>query len=247
MRQRLLAEGHHFNAPVPAYFRWSSIAIYLGLRSSEFLFSAKVTSRIAPDGLPSGILAGDMAFNTSDGAEHLFDGIFCDDAVNTIDVRFRFQKNGCNGIKRRLHRVDNPNDPLCPVRLILACKAHFLSLPGASASMPFAVDDNGNHIPSRFMATFVKETIRRVAPNTSTADLALYTNHSFRIAGLHHLLQSSVSIDLAVEYLRWRSDAYMLYLRSSMVNFSSLTAARSDIINDFNNDANYNTDSDNDD
>ena len=59
-----------------------------------------------------------------------------------------------------------------------------------------------------------------------------------------HLLTSNVPADQAVDYLRWRSAAYMLYIRSSTTNFSSLTAGGSAIFADFNADANYDSDTD---
>ena len=91
----------------------------------------------------------------------------------------------------------------------------------------------------------MKVTARDAAPGSSAEDTALFTCHSFRVGALQHLLTSNVPVDQAVDYPRWRSAAYMLYIRSSTTNFSSLTAGGRAIIADFNADANYDSDTDN--
>jgi hypothetical protein len=221
---------------------WAAIAVFLGLRSCEFLMSTYTARRPSPDGLPRGILATDITFITADGVAHAFDSAFDTSTVIAVRVRFRFQKNGNNNVTRDMKRSGDA--VFCPVAIMLALRAHFLSLPTRGRDTPFAVDAGGAHISSESMSVFIKAVVLRAAPNTSAADLELYTTHSFRVGGLYQLLQTKVNIELAVDYLRWRSASYMLYVRSCMTNFSSLTATGEDIIADFNADANYDSDVD---
>ena len=222
--------------------RWAAIAIFLGLRACEFLYSPYTASKPGPDGLPRGFLAVDITFITADGTIYAFDDVFDVSTIAVVRFRFRFQKNGDNNVSRDAKRS---GDALfCPVDIMLQCRALFLSLPLRDRNSAFAIDADGTRLSARSMAAFVKGVVRYVTPDISDGELALFTTHSFRVGALHHLLLSGISIELAVDYLRWRSAAYMLYMRSSMVNFARLTAARSDVVADFDADANYDSDVD---
>jgi hypothetical protein len=219
--------------------RWAAIAIFLGLRSCEFLLSYYSAARPSPDGLPRGLLASDITFIATDGSTFAFDAVFLESTISIVRVRFRFQKNGDNNVSRDMRKS---GDALfCPVLIMLQNRAHFLSFPARARNSAFAVGTDGSHITTMAMSTFIKSTVRLVTPDISENDLALFTPHSFRVGALHHLLLSRVSVDLAVDYLRWRSAAYMLYVRSSQVNFAQHTAA---VVADFNADANYDSDTD---
>jgi len=230
-------------APICPRERWAAMATYLGLRSCEFLHSGYVAKRVSFDGLPRGILASDVFYVTAGGVALPLDATFEDADIKKVRIRFREQKNGDNGISRDCNRNGDPH--FDPVVLMLEARSLFLRLPGHPArTSPFAVDVDGKHLTSRSMAYFIKATIRKAMPGISAEEVALFTCHSFRVGALQHLLQSSVSVDQAVDYLRWRSAAYMLYIRSSAINFSSLTAGGNAIIADFEADANYESDTD---
>ena len=241
LRRARVTRGGSTDPPSPKE-RWAAMAIFLGLRTCEFLYSGYVAKRASFDGLPRGILATDVLFITADGVALTFDADFADVSIKSIRIRFREQKNGDNGIWRVCHRT---GDPLFdPVTLMLEARSLFRRFPALHRDSPFAIDLDGKHISARAMAAFVKASARAAAPATSAADIALYTCHSFRVGALQHLLQTDVAVDQAVDYLRWRSAAYMLYIRSSNVNFSRLTAGGSAIIEDFVADANYDSDTD---
>jgi hypothetical protein len=131
----------------------------------------------------------------------------------------------------------------CPVAIMLQCRTHSLSFPLLNRDSAFAVDTDGRRITAKAMASFIKAIVQSVTPDIMARDLALYTVHSFRVGALHHLLLSGVSVELAVDYLRWRSAAHMLYVRSSLVNFAKLPAG---VVADFNADASYDSDLDDD-
>ena len=116
------------------------------------------------------------------------------------------------------------------------------------AGQPLAVGAQGRHITTAVMDTYIKRAVLAWAPNTPPGELKRYTSHSYRVGALQRLLaQPHMKVALAVEFLRWRSEAYILYIRTASFDFSRLSAAdATSMKGDFLADASYVSDDDSD-
>ena len=220
--------------PLPPLVLWAVVALYLGLRASEFLRTRHGMKRQRRLSRAFGIASEDVTFWDSRGC--ILSGAFADCGVWEVRIRFMYQKNGANGQIRALKR--NNAGRFCPVLLFLQAwrRARFL---GHSMSLPLAVDASGTHITAAAMAVFIREAVLAFDPRTPPASLALFTAHSFRVGALLRLLQAGlIALPLIVEFLRWRSESYILYLRIASADFSQLSESQiKEIERDFVSDA----------
>ena len=153
-----------------------------------------------------------------------------------------------NGQQRDLPR--NGDAALCPVNLLFDIVEHFFRVtPGGDPNLPLAVNRYGRHITMCVMDAYIKRAVKVYHPTITANELRKYTVHSFRIGALERLLnQQHMKVALAVEFLRWRSEAYILYIRTASYNFSKLSPSdEASIQSDFVTDASYVSDDDSDD
>jgi len=226
-------------------FNWSGIASYFGLRGSEFLDTPHSRRRRGGRGLLA-ILCNDVAF--LDAAGRRLAWPFARHLARRVVLTFTWHKNGMNGQQRELLR--NGDDILCPVDLFFDIVEHFFRVtPSGDTNLPLAVNQYGRHITSAVMDAYVKRAVRAFHPSITAIELRRYTVHSFRIGALERLLnQHHMKVALAAEFLRWRSEAYILYIRTASYNFSKLSPSdEASIQSDFVADASYVSDDDSDD
>ena len=224
-------------------FRWSALALYFGFRGAEFLDTPHGRKRRSRRGYLC-ILLKDVTFYGADG--RLLNAPFPRRLAARVRVVWTWQKNGQHGQSRDM----NANgDPLfCPVALFLDATEHCCGTTSGGPGQPLAVGAQGRHITTAVMDTYIKRAVLAWAPNTPPGELKRYTSHSYRVGALQRLLaQPHMKVALAVEFLRWRSEAYILYIRTASFDFSRLSAAdASSMKGDFLADASYVSDDDSD-
>ena len=228
-------------------FLWAAGASWFGLRGSEFLDTPHNRALYRQGCRRFNFLQVDDVTFLDRWDRPLAPGTFTRAQAFKVVIRWRWQKNGQNGQTRELRRN---YDPLfCPVEIFLTLVGHANTCAtrfGREPTNALALTRLGRHITTRMMEIFVRDTIKVFAPSLQTGDLALYTVHSFRIGALERILGlPNMSVPLAVEFLRWRSDAYILYLRSQSADFARLPPADVETIGeDFLTDASYVSDED---
>ena len=213
------------------YIRWAIIALFLGLRGSEFLESPYNVVHPNLDGSSKALLRSDISFTLlplhSGGPLTLAD-------IRASNTLFRYQKNADNGISRQLEKSGHPF--FCGVVQFYFVCAMFdklmESVPAARrGAYPLAVDEHGVQLTVAGMEQMLKRAAAVHDPATTAAKLKLVTVHSLRIGALKRALAVlGAIIELTCFFLRWKSDAYVLYLRSGSHNHSSLAEAEQELL-----------------
>ena len=150
--------------------------------------------------------------------------------AQTVDVKWRFQKNGNNGQEKTI--TCNRQDPaVCGVNAALDIleRAMLLNLPDDHPLAVYA--DDGTHTGTvRFIqAHQIAFTLQEVAKEwygiTDKRELSLCSSHSLRVGAcvaLHAAGLDAMSIKFA---LRWTSDAFLMCLRNITRQAQTASAA----------------------
>jgi hypothetical protein len=97
-------------------------------------------------------------FTASNQRLPLHDAVFlCPDMVDYITVKWRFQKNGENGKKKKLKRSSSPTAPQCRVQSLLAILKCCMSLVTSSAEVPVAIyqhDGASPAVPAKYITNY---------------------------------------------------------------------------------------------
>ena len=143
--------------------------------------------------------------------------------VESVTVTFTWQKNGNHGEKKLLVRNDSTTD-LCPVRNFLRILARFNRLLGIDhTNAPLAIFAGPLGRPTSITASNVAQSLRQAAaivynidPATPVgrADLTRWSSHSLRVGACVILHVNGFSSSEIQFLLRWKSDAFMQYLRN---------------------------------
>ena len=175
--------------PTPKRFDKNIDKSYTAFLSTDFLFLTRDKSPVPP---------------TSSPPPHF------------IQITWRFQKNKANG-ESKLFSYNHQDPHLCPIQ---AAKRIFLrhsAIPSAQ-SLPLAlyVSSSGSprHIIAREVCTLLRKAAKATHAITSTQALSRYSCHSIRVGAcvqLHHAGWSDRDIQFT---LRWRSTAFVAYLRN---------------------------------
>lgn len=226
-------------------FRWLVIGMLYGMRGSEFL---RTYHRLRTDTTFKVIHLDDIVF--LDKRERPLLGNFSRGLAKFVDVTWRFQKNGDNGVTRRLPCNDDPL--FCPVQRALDARDHDAKEAGSVANPPAALGNHGSHITTAKMVKFIRATVTAFDPSIPKEELIRYTVHSIRIGSLFRLLNNcaatdSISVDVVAHFLRWNSTAYQLYVRSCGTNFAKLSNKdKSELAAQFDKDADHDPEVDGD-
>jgi len=198
---------------------WFTLGVYAGFRLSEWAqpSNLKRFQKFQPnvDGSSKAFISSDFTF---------------DDEGTHFTIRWRFQKNGQNGEKVTFASASDPSK--CPLLAAKRIIARAQSV-GLEAHLPLGcyVDKAG---ATRFITDeHIVMALRRAAMAahriTCPSVLATWCSHSIRVGAcvLFHATGAS-SIDIQ-RRLRWRSDAFMMYLRNTIALADHHTAALSNL------------------
>ena len=160
--------------------------------------------------------------------------------VGIIKLRFEEQKNNDNG-EWKLFVRNNENAHLCFVTSFLRILDRYNNLIGASEVLPLSIYRStplGASKPAIFNITtaLVEVAIRSAAaqvynldPIKNRRELQLWSSHSLRVGACATLYAKGFS-EMEIKFLlRWKSNAFMTYLRNLAITSRRHNAALNDI------------------
>ena len=210
---------------------WWTAALLAGLRLSEW---AQPNDMHANTGRPHLNIFGDPAAFCIDDIEiemvdrRRMKGSMClmvrPNDVHKLWITFRTQKNGQHGEKRLFVRNPVPGG-YCMVVAMYRILSRFTRLCGAwTTNMPLAVYRPEHQKGSRMItAKCIERHMRSIAavvhslhPVRNKMALQRWSSHSLRVGACTMLHTQGFSVTQIRWLLRWRSDAFMVYLRNAV-------------------------------
>ena len=201
---------------------WFILGMQTGMRKSEWCQDRHILSKTGHvttnrDGSPSAFTFDDLTFEGTKGCRIINLRTTPIRDAKMIKLRWRFQKNGNNG--EVLTYMSNDSSPQrCPVQAALWIRDRAIRL-GVPPGLPIAVfqNDHGcSQYIDDFHVTHMLQSLARAVFNISkTDDLSRFTCHSIRVGACVLLHETGQSPDFIKARLRWRSDAYQMYLRNT--------------------------------
>jgi hypothetical protein len=228
-RAEVIREKYHEDSLHAAMLDWFEIGLFAGLRKSEFAQDAGCYNTDYPKmnfrHETQAFCLGDVYFQSSTRRRYT--------AVQALTappsevmvkcwIVFRTQKNGSNG-EQRLFSKNRKVGGKCFVKAMMRVLRRFVRLMGANDfTTPLAIYSPGPGVTPRLItSTEIESIMRKVAsrlynldPVKDQKDLQRWSTHSLRVGAcviLHVMGFSEAQIKWL---LRWRSNAFMVYLRN---------------------------------
>jgi hypothetical protein len=213
----------HDNAPHSedaAMYDWEVFGIYAGNRLTEWAQRDGTDIVVNIDGTPKAFTIGDLEF-FGENRRRMSLGVALRQPylVHTIDVTWRFQKNGNNGEKKTFVRAfDNPG--LCAVSAILSIARRWKELnmpndhPLAVYSSDGTISGETKCIRESNINAALQRAARQVYNITNEEELGRFTSHSIRVGACVALHAANISALNIQHALRWKSDSFLTYLRN---------------------------------
>jgi hypothetical protein len=221
---------------LPALADWFQCALFAGFRLSEWAqdahHSALDSYRRDMHHDAKALCLGDVRFEFANGARVSSVAALATDQPLLLTkcwIKFRTQKNGENGQEKLFSRHDNAAG-VCFVSAMLRILRRFARLRGtADFTTPLGLYADGTtsaeaprvrFITARDIEQLMRETACRVYhlhPVKDRAALQLWSAHSLRV-GACVILHTMGFSDSQIKWiLRWRSSAFLMYLRNTAV------------------------------
>jgi hypothetical protein len=221
---------HEYHRDVQLY-HWPVVGVAIGQRRIEWCQLATPQTRglLNPecddrDHLPRAFILDDIeCFSATGACVPAEAAVSNTQQVESIDIQWRFQKNNENGEKKKITRNPNKNSKHCRVESFLAILRCRLALAPSNNTIPLAVYLTSSNTPAYITDTDVREVLRSVAAKVYSLNpndehdrqrLRRWSCHSMRVGAcviLHAMGFSATDIKFI---LRWKSDAFMAYLRN---------------------------------
>ncbi|KAI2496456.1 hypothetical protein MHU86_18040 [Fragilaria crotonensis] len=224
-----------------AMANWTLCNLYAGCRGIEWA-QTKTTSRAFQEfhrnrfGNAYAFTLADVAcFSENSSPIPIAHALAVPTQVEKVKLRFEEQKNGENGEWKLFTR--NRNKPrLCFVTHFLHILARHNRLTQSSPTHPLSVYRGANQTVYNITSTDIELIIRQAAsklynldPTIHRKTLQSWSSHSLRV-GACTLLYSQGFSEMEIKYLlRWKSNAFMTYLRNLAVTSRRQNEALNDI------------------
>jgi hypothetical protein len=230
-----LYKQHRKSSPdglITALCEWFFLGRYVGFRSAEWCHDSPTTyKRIEddewgdrPDSLA--IILQDFSFESLDGSPVViptswygrhFTSLPPNIHYTTLEIRK--QKNNDNGAKLTYAKHGN-NTEMCPTlaALNIHCRGHRLRLP---PTYPAAVYSSPQHKEPRLITARDTNALLRHTASTvfnikkGNSRLDKWSTHSIRVTACNLLHRARYSDTYIKNRLRWKSDAFLMYLRNT--------------------------------
>ena len=204
------------------FYDWLALGRYTGYRRNEWAQSRKLSYEHIdddPDLLPKAVIDRDILFFNDKG--HLLEKIPANERkAFRINVCWRVQKNGQN--KEIISFWRDDIDPRwCPVRAAwrIVMRAKRLNIP---ADQPLGKYLNHNQgrvvfINDTECEKYMRQVAMAVTGITDTATInKMFGMHSIRVTACNELARLGVADSFIQRRLRWRSLAFLTYLRNTV-------------------------------
>ena len=144
--------------------------------------------------------------------------------ADLVDITFKFQKNDDRNESVGMHAAHSSSDFMNPAKLAAAIVQRVRSYPGANDDTPIntMLDAKGNTflITSSSIRNQIKTAVKIIGPKTLGFGPNEVGTHSIRSGGAMALFLADVSPLTIMMIGRWRSDAFLLYIRKQVQKFS---------------------------
>lgn len=222
--QKLQCHSDTPHSEANVMFDWEVVGIYAGIRLSEWAQDEHVRTRsqvaLAIDGSPLAFQIDDLRFFGENRRRMTrADALRSPHLVCSIDLRWRYQKNGNNGELKTFVRARS-NPLLCAVSALIRIAQRWVALQ-LPADHPLAVftSDGLESGPVTFIRPShiefaLRSAARSVYNITDASELARFSAHSFRVGACVALHAAGVPSTDIKHALRWKSDTFMMYLRN---------------------------------
>lgn len=204
---------------VASFKDWLSWSRYGGPRQGEWSQEKSKTKYKEVEGIAGEAQAfrlDDLAFydHNSRGIDPR-DTLICNVAYAT--VRWRYQKNKDNGEIIKYY-VDSRGNRWCPVYALLsiAQRAIRMNIPSNEPIAKYNQGTKQYFITAKNVATILQEAAYETMGITDPKVLQKWTSHSLRVTAANELHRMGFSDAYIKHRLRWRSDAFMKYLRHTI-------------------------------
>eukprot|EP00980_Cylindrotheca_fusiformis_P020117 scaffold7181_cov173-Cylindrotheca_fusiformis.AAC.1 len=203
---------------------WCNNNLYQGCRLSEWAQISTRSSIKQPPavdwaGVPLAFCLSDLAFQTASGRQLLLrDVLDRPHDCGRVLVRWSHQKNGNHGEKRLFVR-NQTNPARCFVAHLISIVRRFQTLVGLhQLNLPLAVYCHPTKGVLYLTEADITSTFRALATEVYSLDLTTtdskFSSHSLRV-GACVLLHAQGFTPIQIKFLlRWKSDAFMEYLRN---------------------------------
>jgi hypothetical protein len=205
---------------------WFGCGLHGGWRLSEWAQEQKHSSFEKPPALnkwddPLAFSIDDLTFKRSGNRRITLREVLDidEDAIEEASITHRQQKNGDDGESRKF--VRNRNSRIDSVTLLIRIFKRFIRLVGWRNDVPMSVykapEGNIKYITSTEICRVMRITasaVYNLDPITNASDLQRWSAHSLRVGAcviLHAMGFDATQIQFL---LRWRSMAFMAYLRN---------------------------------
>ena len=170
------------------------------------------------DGSPAAFVMNDWEFRSKDNKRLNHSSDRQISHANMINVKWRFQKNNDNG-QIISYVEDNKNPVFCYVRAAKRIRARAITLQHPH-DKPLAIfrDNKKTHniiyIDDIHIKNVLQEAAKSVYNISKKEDLQRFSSHSIRVGACVLLHSQNISTEDIKFRLRWRSDAFRMYLRN---------------------------------
>ena len=202
---------------------WLILGMQAGMRLSEwcqdksqFLKNKKIASNV--DGSSKSFILQDFYFSDENGRRRPNDPSVHIASAENLSITWRFQKNNDNGQKLTFS-ANNTLPHRCPVRAALRIRARALKY-NIPPTEPIAIyrEPNGKIclIDNTHVEKFLQYLAKIVYDIVDPAELRKFTCHSIRVGACVVLHENNCSGPFIKLRLRWRSEAFLVYLRNTI-------------------------------
>ena len=214
------AKGLPLDHELRSLLDWVIVGRYTGFRKSEWCQSSQKKYEVIlewPGQPPLAIIATDIHY-LGENEQRLSHTAKAGD-VHYVKFFWRKQKNGANG-ESKIFARDKELPALCPVLATIRIVERALRL-GAPANEPVAVFQTRKKERAYITDSLTAKHLRRAASavlniGTSDPDLSLWSTHSIRVTAANLLHRQNFSDSFIMQRLRWKSLAFMEYLRDTI-------------------------------
>ena len=144
--------------------------------------------------------------------------------ADLVDVTFMFQKNEDRNESVGMHAARSSPDFMCPVKLAASAVRRVRSYPESNDDSPINLmhkaDGTPFQITSASIRTQIRSTVKHIGPKTLGFGPDEVGTHSIRSGGAMALHLADVSPLTIMMIGRWRSEAFLLYIRKQVQKFS---------------------------
>ena len=213
---------------------WLVLGLQAGFRKMEWSQDATLLAQTNTyhrnlDGSSAAFVSSDFEFRGPNGIRMSHKKPLLLHNIETVHIKWRYQKNLDNG-----QTIPFAKDTICPdfccVTAALRVWHRALKL-NIDPTTPLAVfvepkSSTPQFITNVHVTQLLKEAATAAHNITRKVDLARFTAHSIRVGACVLLHSQGATAELIKLRLRWRSDAFMFYLR----NITALAEHHRDIL-----------------